>query len=53
MKKPNKFNTFISAIMREACRFSLVEVCHNFGISEKEMVDCETWLDELQKIDEI
>lgn len=53
MRKPEKFNEFIDAVMKEARRDSLADVCSYYDINEKEMEVCLDWLEELQKIDKI
>lgn len=53
MKKPEKFNAFINAMFKEACRTSLVDVMSYHGIDEEALEDCEYWLGELLKIKEL
>ena len=53
MRKPEKFNKFIDAVMKEAGRDGLVDVCLYFDINEEEMEYCLDWLEELQKIDKL
>lgn len=44
MERPEKLDTFIYAILAEARRNSLVEVCECFDISEEEMNECLEYL---------
>ena len=53
MNKPEKFDDFLYAVLKVACRFSLVDVCYEYGISEEELDECENWLDRLKGIKSI
>lgn len=44
MERPEKLNNFIYAILAEARRISLVDVCECFDISEQEMNECLDYL---------
>lgn len=44
MERPEKLNNFIYAILSEARRNSLVELCEEFDISEAEMNECLDYL---------
>ena len=44
MERPEKLNDFIRAIMSEARRNSLLELCEEYGISEAEMNECLEYL---------
>lgn len=44
MERPKKLNSFIYAILSEARRNSLVELCAEFDISEQEMEECLDYL---------
>lgn len=46
MERPEKLNNFIHAILSEARRNSLVELCECFDISEAEMNECLDYLKE-------
>ena len=51
MNKPDKFGKFIYAILEEARRNSLIDVCECFDISEAEMYDCIDYLQDELKVD--
>ena len=53
MRKPIKFDDFINAVLKEARRVSLVDICDNWDISEDEMEECLDWLGRLQDIFDI
>lgn len=44
MERPQKLNTFIYAILSEARRNNLAELCEEYGISEAEMNECLEYL---------
>lgn len=44
MERPEKLNNFIHAILSEARRNILVELCEEFDISESEMNECLEYL---------
>lgn len=44
--RPEKIGDFMSAIMKEARRNSLVAVCESWDISEEEMDDCIAYIEE-------
>ena len=49
MDRPEKLDDFMLAILNEARRDSLVEICESWGISEAEMYDCiDYFQDELE-----
>jgi hypothetical protein len=50
MDRPEKFGKFIYAILEEARRDSLVDVCDYYGIDEAEMYDCLDYLNDELKI---
>ncbi|MFJ7736418.1 hypothetical protein ACIQ2D_08740 [Lysinibacillus sp. NPDC097287] len=41
--KPNKLNAFMYALMKEARRDSLMDFIEDWGISEEEYYEIETW----------
>ena len=51
MDKPDKFGKFIYAVLEEARRNSLIDVCECFDISEAEMYDCLDYITDELKID--
>ena len=51
MKKPEKFDSFIYRLYKEASRFSLVEIMAEQGITEDELYSCQDWLYRLSQID--
>lgn len=50
MERPEKIQNFMHAIMAEARRNSLVEVCENFDVSEQEMDDCMEYIEETLEV---
>lgn len=50
MNKPNKFDDFIYVILKEARRYSLIDLCDSFNIDENEMNECLTWLEHLKEV---
>ena len=50
MDKPEKLDCFMLAILEEARRDSLIEVCENWDISEAEMYDCIDYFQDELKI---
>ena len=44
MERPQKLNDFIRAILDEARRNSLTELCEEYDISEAEMNECMEYL---------
>lgn len=53
MKKPAKFNTYLDAMYKEACRWSFCEVMEEWGINEQELNECEEFESYIRHIDEI
>ena len=53
MKKPERFDGFVEAVMTEAETNNFINVCSYFGVSEGEMEDCFVWLEELQKVEKL
>lgn len=51
MKRPEKLEDFMYAVMKEARRFSLVEVCYSWGISKDEMYECIDYINEKLEVD--
>ena len=46
MEKPEKLDTFMHMLMEEARRASLIDLCDVWGITEEEMRDCISYLEE-------
>lgn len=44
MKRPEKLNNFLHAILSESKRETLVDLCKDFDISESEMNECLEYL---------
>lgn len=53
MKKPAKFNTYLDAMNKEACRWSFYEVMEEWGINEQELNECEEFESCIRRLDEI
>lgn len=45
-EKPEKLETFMRMVMKEARRNSLVRLCESWGISEEEMDNCIDYLED-------
>ena len=45
-ERPEKLEDFMSAIMKEARRTSLIYVCDDCGISEDEMEECIAYIEQ-------
>ncbi|MGD6876865.1 hypothetical protein [Bacillus infantis] len=50
MNKPEKLDTLMYALMKEARRTSLMDFIHNWGISTKEYEEIEKWFEDELKI---
>ena len=46
MERPEKIETFMYMVMKEARRNSLISLCESWGISEEEMDDCVQYIKE-------
>lgn len=46
MERPEKLETFMYMVMKEARRNSLVRLCESWSISEEEMDDCVQYIKE-------
>jgi len=53
MKKPEKFDWYIYAMRKEACRFSLVELMGEYDISPEELDECDEYMEKLKKLDSV
>ncbi len=53
MEKPEKLNTFMRMLMKEARRNSLIDLCEVWGITEGEMRDCISYLKEKLEVEDL
>lgn len=47
MEKPIKLDTFMKMVMKEARRYSLVDLLKSWGITEEEYSEIESWFREM------
>lgn len=53
MKKPKKFNTYLNAMYKEACRLSLYDLMEEWGINKQEVNECQEFESYIRQLDEI
>ena len=53
MGKPEKLNTFMYMLMKEARRNSLIDLCEVWEITEEEMRDCVAYLKEKLEVEDL
>lgn len=51
MERPEKIETFMRMLMKEARRYSLIQLCESWGISGEEMDKCIAYLKETLNVE--
>lgn len=53
MEKPEKLDTFMYMLMKEAKRVSLIDLCDVWGITEEQMQECISYLKERLEVKDL